>query len=190
MQQPSIYECARCGVTAHGQSAPAGWSFQPGIGLICDDCASAYFAGKQELATIAERSFRRAQGAASKAIAAGRMNPGEAEARLRPWLAIAAAAGADLPQLIEHFTPLFWSGEGPAPDSRRIPSDQICPRAEWVPVLVETRAAAIDRHAADPSSENAETARDLLALGNALAFTGQPAIPPFMPVARDERIAA
>lgn len=143
----------------------------------------------EALAEIAARSFIRAQAAARKAIAAGRMQPSEADSRMLPWLAIAAAGGAKLPELIEPLDVIVHTGPAPAPTSRRRHSSEISPRADWVPVLVETREAALARHEAEPGEENTRTARDLIALGDALAFTGEPTIPPVQPKSQERKAA-
>lgn len=107
-------------------------------------------------ATFAASEFQRRQSLARAMVAQGRMALDVAEAKLRPWLAIAAAAGADLPELWEEANtwrpgsetrPRGWQVE-----RHRLRSWEIADRAEWQETLAKARDAALN----DPA--NAATA--------------------------------
>lgn len=107
-----------------------------------------------DLATIAAEEFNRRREKANQAIARGEMTPGRAEAHLRPWLAVAAAAGADLPEMREGDT--------------RLCAEQIAPGANWRPILAAARDRAIQVHHAEPTPRREATARRLMQLANTL----------------------
>lgn len=89
------------------------------------------------LAILAAEEFRRRQIKARAVVATRRMTKAQAEAHLRPWLAIACTLGADLPELAD----LLESREG----NRWLTADDICPRERWAPVLIAARDLAGDK---------------------------------------------
>lgn len=115
---------------------------------------------------IAADQFRRRQGFARREVAAGRWTVEKAEAKLRPWLAICAACGADLPELRVRVLPLVPEGEE---REERLASWAICPPREWLDALEEARDSALAAHDAAPADPDREArARDLVRLAHAL----------------------
>lgn len=39
--EASVHECARCGITHKGPTAPSSWGFEHGQGHLCEDCKNA-----------------------------------------------------------------------------------------------------------------------------------------------------
>lgn len=107
-------------------------------------------------ADFAASEFRRRQALASEAVAQGRMTGALAQAHLLPWLAIAAATGADLPELREEVQ--FWRPEFATPTApvglfglrgwheevRTLAPWQICDPAEYREVLARARDAVLN----------------------------------------------
>ena len=99
-------------------------------------------------------------------------------AKLRPWLAIAAAVDADLPELQLAGNEL-WPDAG-KPVTLRLYPHEICPAAEWREALALARDAALNalKQQSGSANENAlkqqsgsaneNTARDLIMLAGAL----------------------
>lgn len=94
-------------------------------------------------AAFADRQQRARQLVANRGISRA-----AAEDKLRPWLAIACLAGADLPELAEPLAQLRTSG--PAGEdifsdaqARALVADHICPRARWAPMLGRARDEAL-----------------------------------------------
>lgn len=121
-----------------------------------------------EIATT-EWQLRRAQ--ASKLVSAGDLPRDLADARLRPWLAIACRCGADLPELEQAladrrtFYPdgSAWASER---QLRAMLADDICPRPRWQAVLAQARDEALlhgDRPDAPPATVERARAVMLLA---------------------------
>ena len=156
-------------------------SFTPAISRT----AAAAFADRQQRARqlVANRGISRAA----------------AEDKLRPWLAIACLAGADLPELAEPLAQLRETGTDGAAifsdaQARAVIADQICARARWAPMLGRARDEA--QRAADrftpagaarrtPAQEDERqaaltAARDLMALAAAFAAdpNGRHHVPP------------
>lgn len=120
-------------------------------------------------ATIAARAFQRRRGFAARQVAAGRSTSADANAKLAPWLALAAEAGADLPELLEEHKVIYpWDQAGRI-FQRRMRADDICPRADRHAALARAATAQAQAQALDPSPANTEAARELLALCAALA---------------------
>ena len=130
-------------------------------------------------ADFAASEFRRRQSLARKVIARGDMGQAQAQALLLPWLAIAAAAGADLPEL-SYETPV-WRPEYARPDApvgmfglrgwqdeiRRLASWEICEPAEYRETLARARDAVLN----DPRAQTGAPrpyARGILALATLL----------------------
>lgn len=113
------------------------------------------------LPQLAADLFRQRQAKARIVVAARGMSKPQAEAHLRPWLAIACTLGADLPDLAG---PLE-SREG----NRWLAADDICPRATWAPILAAARDIAMDRLHIDGSAEAIAAAAALLRIALALA---------------------
>lgn len=167
---------------AQAPSAKVGTGFAPGGG-----------ASQTDLAQIGAGLFRQRQSYAARMVAEGRLTREQAEAKLRPWLAIAAMAGADLPELELHGNEL-WPDTGKPVIHRRFAAD-IAPAAEWRAALATARDAALKQQSdsADQSAlkqqggsanQNAlkqqsgsadQNTRDLIRLANALHA------PPAMP---------
>ena len=120
-----------------------------------------------DAASVAAGLFRARQSYASQMLGQGRLTRDKAEAKLRPWLAIAAAAGADLPELELHGNELY--PDAGKPIVLRLRADEICPATEWRPALAAARNAAI---AACEGGEPAKItqARDLITLANTLGI--------------------
>ena len=105
----------------------------------------------QAPAIIAAEQFRQRQAAARRMVALGKWALPQAEARLRPWAALAAACGADLPELACTVTPLRPQPGTPA--RARIPAADICPRAEMLAELAQATAAALAADWRSPASQ-------------------------------------
>lgn len=125
-------------------------------------------------AQMAAIEYQRRRDWLSRAIAEHKLSPADAEAKLRPWLAIAAMAGADLPELFdEHATIFPYETAG---QTVREPTaiDKICPRPQALAALGAARNAAIDaldeHRAGDPAAarRKVETARRLATLAMVL----------------------
>ena len=150
------------------------------------------------LRQMAADEFTRRQAAARAKVAGRGMLVAQAEAHLRPWLAIACLCGADLPGLAG---PLADYGASellitPA-EARVIAASAICPRATWVPILAAARNAALDRSAArDSRPEMLQSAQALSHICTALHWDANGHhVPPYRPLAaaqakNTERLAA
>lgn len=101
-------------------------------------------------AAFAAAEFIRRQALAQNARDAGTMAREEAEARLWPWLAIAAAAGAQLPELVD------------ADNGRRIFAHEFAEPEEYKEILAKARDAVIEANRCD------EYGRGIVALADAL----------------------
>jgi len=172
------------------------------------------------LPILAAEEFRRRQIKARAVVATRRMTKAQAEAHLRPWLAIACTLGADLPELadlLQHRLGTPISGEAPAgrhggeadistgaptpPQAdginamtRWLVANDICPRERWAPILAAARDNAMDRLHLDSSEEAIGIAAALLRITLALAhdINGHH-VPPYradLRQARAERLAA
>lgn len=144
----------------HAPSAKVGTGFAPGRGADKAPQDREAF----DLPAIAAREFRTRQSYASREIAAGRMTRAQAEAKLRPWLAIAERAGADLPDLLVPMTEIYPDAGKPV--DGRLRADEIAPRTDWQAELKSARDAAIRASEANPSK--LAHARELVALARAL----------------------
>ena len=113
---------------------------------------------------IAGHLYRHMQDVARRKVERGTLLPAVAAAKLRPWAALAIHVGADLLEL-----------EASPPEDTS--------RAAWVPTLAQTRDHALDRHQANPTTENEKIARDLCTLANHFAFSinGDHPVPPYQP---------
>lgn len=119
-------------------------------------------------AEIAARAFTRRRGFAARQVGAGRSTPAEADAKLSPWLALAAEAGADLPELYEDQEVIFPFAQSGQTIQRRRFADDISPRADRHAILARAAAAQLEAQALDPSDANTVAARELIALCAAL----------------------
>ena len=113
-------------------SAKVGTGFAPGGGADRDS----------DPAQIAAGLFRQRQSYASRMVAEGRLTRDVAEAKLRPWLAIAAAVGADLPELELHGNEV-WPDTG-KPVVHRLHAEDIGGADEWRETLASARDAAVN----------------------------------------------
>lgn len=141
------------------------------------------------VAQAALNAFRARQGRARADLAAGRISEAEAEQQVRPWAAIALLCGVD-PAAIHPELPELLAEVDDARLSRWLHADDLCPRAQWVPILAAARDRAFERLAAAPGNGPAfEWARDFRTLCEHLQFdpNGHD-IPPWMPAS--ERQAA
>ena len=116
-----------------------------------------------DAAAVAAGLFRQRQSYASRMVAEGRLTRDAAEAKLRPWLAIAAAVGADLPELELHGNEL-WPDVG-KPVVHRLHAADISPADEWRETLAAARDAAVNTADTD---EKLDQARALTLLAQAL----------------------
>jgi len=146
----------------------------------------------RSLRQMAADEFTRRQAAARAKVAARGMLAAQAEAHLRPWLAIACLCGADLPELAGPLadysaSELLIS----AAEARILAAGTICPRPQWVPLLAAARNAALDRSAqADATPEMLQSAQALSHICTALHWDANGHhIPPYRP-AKTERLAA
>jgi hypothetical protein len=135
------------------------------------------------LAELAADEFARRRSTASRKVGAGEIEPAEAEALLRPWLALAARFGADLPELYEDATTLFpFDRAGQTTRVRRLSAD-LAPPAQIAEVLAAARDVALERANTALSGSEAlakpdlaiERARRLQVL--AIAFGCRPFLP-------------
>lgn len=110
---------------------------------------------RASVATLATDLFRQRQTRARMIVRNGGMALAQAEQHLRPWLAIACLAGADLPEITDLLAQLRRetgrASDQPIPDSvlRWLAAEEICSRPRWVTVLAQARDAAFDRFLAD-----------------------------------------
>ncbi len=93
---------------------------------------------------IAREEFRRRRDNALRKVNAGQLRLAQANAHLLPWLAIASAAGAYLPEI---YTPsrTITPGQGWAEQSARMLPHEFCDSAIWLRTLSEAAGAAIAR---------------------------------------------
>lgn len=117
-------------------------------------------------AQVAAGLFRVRQSFAARQVAQGKLTRDQAEARLRPWLAVASAAGADLPEMERHGNEI-WPDAGKPVTFRLYPSE-ICADHEWRGELARARDAALAALNPDPAPAKLAQARDLVALANHL----------------------
>jgi hypothetical protein len=140
------------------------------------------------LPQLAAEEYRRRAAKAAAVVQSRQMARSQAEAHLRPWLAIACTLGADLPELAgllkDRATQLAPAGrhgaEGdistgaPTPPqadgmTRWLVASDICPRERWAPLLAAARDNAMDRLHLDSSEDSIGTAAALLRISLALA---------------------
>lgn len=162
-------------------------SLCPSLAPAISRTAAAAFAARQQRAhqLVANRGISRAA----------------AEDKLRPWLAIACLAGADLPELAEPLAQLRETGTDGAAifsdaQARALVADHICPRARWARLLGRARDGALiaadrftpaggaRRSPADAAAHDAalSDARGLMLLAAAFAAdpNGRHHVPPFL----------
>lgn len=141
-------------------------------------------APRETIAQLAALLYRRRAEKASAVVASGRMTRAQANALLRPWLAIACTVGADLPGLDQAVADRRAGHETVLTPghARWLAADDICPRSTWAGVLAGARDQAFDKMVADGNPINIAAARDLQRLCLALASdaNGHP-IPPYRP---------
>ncbi|MCW1985362.1 UNVERIFIED_ORG: hypothetical protein M2348_001094 [Sphingomonas sp. R1F5B] len=150
-------------------------------------------APRETLAQLAALLYRRRAETASAVVASGKMTRAQANAHLRPWLAIACTLGADLPGLEERVAERRMFHDhvlGPG-HARWLAADDICPRSIWAGVLAGARDQAFDKMVADENPVTIAAARDLQRLCLALASdaNGHP-IPPYRPAIEAQPKAA
>lgn len=125
-------------------------------------------------AQIAAQEFRRRQSWLSQQVNSGRMELADANTKLRPWLAIAARAGADLPELWEQAFVLVPETRAGAVEQIRVIPNDIAPKEEALSALAKARDAAIDLITDNPPADleaakrAATNAQNLAALAWAL----------------------
>lgn len=119
-------------------------------------------------ADIAATAFLRRRSFAARQVREQRSTPADAEAKLAPWLALAAEAGADLPECFEPWEVIYPFDRAGETIQRRIRPDDIAPRDLRHAVLAKATVAQIEAQAIDPSPANTAAARDLLDLCSAL----------------------
>lgn len=94
----------------------------------------------EDVAADAATEFKQRQARARELVAEDKLTAEAADGLLRPWLAIAAAAGAVLPELMVtalRIRPL------PVEDiTVRLSAHEICPREQWAEALRKALAAA------------------------------------------------
>jgi len=147
-----------------------------------------------EVSAIAARAFADRQAKARLMVQGRKIGAGEASERLRPWLAIACLAWAELPELDEQLAELkvrdvdgTWRFS--ESEARALIADRLCPRARWVPLLAQARDAALRNAEAVCTSKRSQPhereaalapARALRDLARALAWdpAGRHPIPP------------
>ena len=115
-------------------------------------------------AALSAQQYQLRKHACLSAIAERRITTAQAEARLRPWLSIAAICGADLEELRVGNAPVHPQG-GPGSSSQtsiRAPHTDFASREDALEALAKARDAALDRNMAD------EATRGLLALARHL----------------------
>lgn len=121
---------------------------------------------------IAADQFRRRQAILRRDLAEQRIALTQAEAKLAPWLAIAAMAGAQLDELYENTEIVAPAARAGEPVRIRLQSTDICSRGDALAALARARDAAIDRvpDPADPTfAQLSEAAHQLQVLA---AFLG------------------
>ena len=107
------------------------------------------------LSRAAAGLFTARQARAAEIVRNRGMSLHQAEAHLRPWLAIACLCGADLPELAEPLAERvtkrtdgsFDISEG---EARGLVALDICPRKVWAPLLEKARDTALDALPAHP----------------------------------------
>ena len=106
------------------------------------------------LAAISAQQYQLRKQACIAAIAARRITTSQAEARLRPWLAIAAICGADLEELRVGNAPVYPQGRTGAPPttSARAPYTDFASRENALEALTRARDAALDRDMRDDAT--------------------------------------
>lgn len=124
------------------------------------------------LANAAAAEFQLRQARARRMVRDGTLSETAATRALRPWLAIACRAGADLPELEDGLAELsVTSLDGTAwltPGQLRARlADDICPARIWRADLIAARDAGLS--AADTNPAAADRARALVAIAAALA---------------------
>lgn len=101
-----------------------------------------------DLARAAAQAFRHRQQQGRRLVAANRLGIQAATDKLKPWAAIACLCGSDLPELNEgiagHRTRYITWGTDALDDigedaARAQLAEEICPRAQWAPVLEHAR---------------------------------------------------
>ena len=133
------------------------------------------------LANAAAAEFQLRQARARRMVRDGTLSAPAATRALRPWLAIACLAGADLPELEDGLAQLrvcdISSDASTSRDenlSRAILADDICPARIWRADLIAARDAGLS--AADTNPAAADRARALCLL--AAIFTPNSPIKP------------
>lgn len=132
------------------------------------------------LANFAAAEYQRRQGHASRAVAAGEWTIPQATARLRPWLAIACLAGADLPDLDEGLAGFDSAVEDHL--RRSSLAAEICHRRVWAPELARARDAVLRASTPEDGAQALTRARGLTALARHFAIdpNRRHPIPPFL----------
>lgn len=97
------------------------------------------------IALIAVDEFTRRRQALRHAARQGLRPAAECESKAWAWLAIAAAAGADLPELM---VDCIW----PAGARGRLRADEIMPRERYLAELARARDAAVAKALANPAN--------------------------------------
>lgn len=99
-----------------------------------------------DLATLAADEYLRRHARAAELVRTGTLPRAQAEAQLRPWLAIACLAGADLPEIAELLADIrVLHGTPSAADKRAQAADDICPRARRRAALATACESALAR---------------------------------------------
>lgn len=138
------------------------------------------------LANFAAAEYQRRQGHARRAVAAGEWSVNQATARLRPWLAIACLAGADLPDLDEGLAGFARdiADENTVADFVRRDSlaGEICARRIWSRELARARDVVIAASSPDDRPEALDRTRGLIALARHFAIDPNRfhPVPPFL----------
>lgn len=127
------------------------------------------------IAVIAANEYRQRQRAAVEAVRNRAMLAEQAQAHLRPWLAIACLCGADFDELVEPIGDLRskdtlgkWNIS--EAEARWLVAEDICPRRRWAPLLEKARNLAFDRFIADACEPNRASATALQRLALHLAY--------------------
>lgn len=123
-------------------------------------------------AAIARDAYRARQAHARRKVQAGDWTEQQAQEKLRPWLAIASLAKADLPELFDHTRDPLSQSLSKAPMLR----------ANALATLAQARDAAIDAADGQATGRAADEARNLSALASALGA------PPYNYTARPELV--
>lgn len=98
------------------------------------------------LATFTADEFARRRALASRKVAQGELGVDQANALVRPWLALACRAGADLPELRDDLAMIAEGGVLSASQARAVLADDICPRTATLEALRTATGAMIARH--------------------------------------------